>query len=154
MKIPIPSGYEFDHIENNEIILKKAKSKFPQSWEELEDFKGFWINRDSEIYDIKGLTENHNRNIFAFKPQAEAAIALAQLSQLKAEYRRIEGGVIDWGDSQQIKHCIGFEEGEIEKDLYWKDCQFLAFLTTEARDHFFEHHRELIEKAKPLMVGE
>jgi hypothetical protein len=52
-----------------------------------------------------------NSNTFFSKEQAEAAVALAQLSQLREVYR--QGWVPDWTDGSE-KHCILFyKNGQI-----------------------------------------
>ena len=33
----IPEGFEFSHVEDNVIQLKKKKTPLPESWEELTD---------------------------------------------------------------------------------------------------------------------
>jgi hypothetical protein len=125
--------------------------ELPKRWEDLEYIKGyyvsltsgvlFWDKEDEEL-------EDADKNIFATKEQAEAAIALAQLSQLMEVYR--QGWKPDWHDDQK-KYGIGFYCGHIDvAEIVWTNI-FLSFQSPEIRDEFLENFRDLIEKAKPLM---
>lgn len=128
-----------------------AKKELPKSWEELGEFSGYYVTTS---LDIIGANKYHttykdNKNIFATKEQAEASIALAQLSQLREIYRN--NWVPDWTDFDEEKFCIEFYENEINKDCYYSQHIFLSFQDAETRDLFLENFRDLIEQAKPLM---
>jgi hypothetical protein len=158
VKIQVPQGYEIDK-ENSTFELikfKKIGRKFPKSWEELREIEGYFIDEDADVTDVGSASTQYdaNKNIFATEEQARAAIALAQLSQLKKVYREIEGGEIDWANHQQEKHSICFIGNEANKDVFRRTSYFLSFLKIETRDLFFENFKDLIEQAKPLMVGE
>jgi hypothetical protein len=157
VKIQVPQGYEIDK-ENSTFELikfKKIERKFPKSWEELENIRGCFVDISCKLVNvIKGDTKEVNKNIFATEEQAQAAIALAQLSQLKKVYREIEKGEIDWKNNHQKKYVIIGKEKNITKDAFFMNNYFLAFLQQETRDLFFENFKDLIEQAKPLMVGE
>ena len=87
---------------------------------------------------------------FASREQAEAAIALAQLSQLREVYR--QGWEPDWDDFEQLKFVINFDgENEIIVDNWMTFPFFLSFQSKEIRNEFLKNFRDLIEKAKPLM---
>lgn len=125
------------------------KNRLPKTWEELKDINGFWVNSDSIIHPANNcVTVPLSRNVFATKEQAEASVALAQLSQLREVYRN--GWVPDWSDDE-LKHCIGFYEYETHKQTYLGTSTFLSFQDEETRDLFLENFRDLIKKAKPLM---
>ena len=127
-----------------------AKKELPKSWEEIDEINGFYVTNNLDICEVKNFHTSYkdNKNIFATKEQAEASIALAQLSQLIAVYRN--GWVPDWSDNS-LKYCIDFYENKIRTNDYSKVNSFISFQDAETRDLFLENFRELIEKAKPLM---
>jgi len=120
-----------------------AKKELPKSWEELEEINGYYINSASVLTPSKisnaGCTL---RNTFATKEQAEASIALAQLSQLREVYRN--GWVADYKEPLQMKYTITFYEHNTMHN-------FLSFQDAETRDLFLENFKDLIETAKPLL---
>lgn len=126
-----------------------AKKELPKSWEDMKDIKGYYVNLESCPEIVDGLTYEDNKHIFATKEQAEASIALAQLSQLREVYRN--GWVPDQGDDDTFKYCIEFYDNKIYKDTYTNAAQFLSFQDEETRDLFLENFKDLIETAKPLM---
>lgn len=126
-----------------------AKKELPKSWEELGTINGY-STLDTNICFNSYKTPNcKNKNIFAKKEQAEASIALAQLSQLREVYRN--GWLPNWSISKQDKYCINFEFNTPTKRIYSITSQFLSFQDKQTTDLFLENFRDLIEKAKPLM---
>jgi len=122
--------------------------ELPKRWEDLKIVEGYYISNYAKIYRISAELEDVDKNIFATKEQAEASIALAQLSQLREVYR--QGWKPDWNDDQK-KYGIKFFRGDIdEEEIAWTNI-FLSFQSPEIRDEFLENFRDLIEKAKPLM---
>lgn len=125
------------------------KNRLPKTWEELKDINGFWVNSDSIIHPANNcVTVPLSRNVFATKEQAEASVALAQLSQLREVYRN--GWVPDWSDDG-FKHFIIFVKDKIETSEARNLNSFLSFKDPETRDLFLDNFSDLIEKAKPLM---
>ncbi|WP_296683415.1 hypothetical protein [Flavobacterium sp.] len=125
-----------------------GKNKLPITWNGLEQVNGYYINNDSIIYKDCGYVNDRNRNFFATKEQAEALIALAQLSQLREVYRN--GWIPDWSKDEN-KFVIILRDGMIIDDTNIKYNKFLSFQDRETRDLFLKNFRDLIEKAKPLM---
>jgi len=122
--------------------------ELPKRWEDLKIVEGYYISNYAKIYRISAELEDVDKNIFATKEQAEASIALAQLSQLREVYR--QGWKPDWNDDQK-KYGIEFYSDDIlEAESAWTNL-FLSFQSPEIRDEFLENFRDLIEKAKPLM---
>jgi len=152
VKIDIPEGYEIDKDNSTfELIkFKEIKKQLPKSWEELKEITGAHITKDSAILsdDTCFQTTHVNKNIFKTKEQAEAAIALAQLSQLRDVYR--QGWVPDW-DDEEIKHCIIFHKNDLVLDYHREFNNFLSFQSREIAKQFLYNFHELIIKAKPLM---
>ena len=114
LKINIPEGYEIDKEQSTfeNIVFKEIKNKLPKSWEELETVSGYFVDRMSLVYGQVYPVRDSNRNTFSTKDQAEASIALAQLSQLREVYR--QGWTPDWENETQKKWCIRFYKGTLE----------------------------------------
>jgi hypothetical protein len=149
--ISIPEGYEIDKEKSTfeKIVFKKKEQTLPKTWEELEQVSGYYISIRSDVDEIEDCeTEEYHRNIFFSEEQAEAAIALAQLTQLREVYR--QGWVPDWKD-RNVKYVIGFKKDEITFEYYCYNDMFLSFQTPEIRNEFLENFKDLIMQAKPLL---
>lgn len=156
LKIDIPNGYEIDKEKSTfeNIVFKEIKPLLPTKWGDLNEVYGYYINVRSHVVALSpanGLLPAtfENRNIFKTKEQAEASIALAQLSQLREVYRN--GWLPDWTDDES-KYCIGFYGNKIHIWTYTETSQFLSFQNQETRDLFYNNFKELIEQAKPLFT--
>jgi hypothetical protein len=125
-----------------------AKKELPKSWDALEGIRGYYVDVNSTILESYGATKFRNRNLFATKEQAEASIALAQLSQLLAVYN--DGWVPDWSDAE-YKYIIKFADNEIYIEFFQSNQHFLSFKTAELRDEFLTNFKDLILTAKPLL---
>lgn len=125
-----------------------AKKELPKSWEEFEYTSGWVSTTYGGIQEKRLNTAYEIKNIFATQEQAEASIALAQLSQLREVYRN--GWIPDWSDAE-TKHGINFYYDKIRTENWKSTGFFLSFQDEQTRDLFLENFRELIEKAKPLM---
>lgn len=152
LKITPPEGYEIDKEMSTfeHIVFKPIQKQLPKSWEELDEIKGWYVDTGSGIEDKQVGTYRHNRNVFVTEEQAEAAVALAQLTQLREVYR--QGWKPDWKDGS-AKDVIEKYSGEIVGDSYFNRSFFLAFQSEEVRDQFLKNFKELIEKASPLLFG-
>lgn len=149
-KIEIPKGYEIDKEKSTfeNIVFKEVKNELPKTWEDLKEISGFFINGDSSIGISYVKGSKINKNVFATKEQAEASLALAQLSQLREVYRN--GWIPDWSDDE-FKDCIIFVKDKIETSEARNLVRFLSFQDSETRDLFLENFKDLILIAKPLM---
>lgn len=129
---------------------KELNCSLPKTWEELKTIKGWGIDNQSNIYNrLWGATEKSNKSLFATPKQAQASIALAQLSQLMYVYN--EGWTPDWGSLGIDKYVIILNQGDLITAHRTFTQHFLAFKSGEIRDKFLENFRELIEQAKPLL---
>jgi hypothetical protein len=129
-----------------------AKKELPKSWEELGEINGhFYDTRDNSLRYKCGCSTKYiiNKLVFATKEQAEASIAMAQLSQLMKVYN--DGWEPDWSNLMSPKDCIYIEGGIIVAMQRWESNKFLSFKDAETRDLFLENFIELIETAKPLL---
>ena len=151
LKINVPEGYEIDREQSTfeNIVFKEIKKELPKSWEDLENLKGFYvgINSDVVVTCDNVLKSKINRFIFATKEQAEASIALAQLSQLREVYR--DGWVPNW--TKDWVYCIVPNPTKLYVGITVDHINFLSFQQKEIAQQFLENFRELIEKAKPLL---
>ena len=152
IKIIVPEGMEIDKQNSTfEIIkFKPIKKTLPKSWEELNYIDGYYINNGSEVRKTcdKFSTSDENKNIFPTKELARAALALAQLLQLRDVYN--DGWTPDW-KSYYIKYSIYCNEDIIATGNYYKIQKVMTFKTIELRDKFFDNFQSLLETAKPLL---
>ena len=153
--IEAPEGHVIDKENSKDGVIRFKKvesSKRPISWMELKDISGYYINSDSKILpvDANTLTHDDNRNIYPSKKLAEAALALAQLLQLRDAWNGMtqDDFVFD-GTHRYFSICNRHEKvfcQEIEnmrKPLSFKD--------EETRDAFLKQFRPIIETALPLL---
>jgi hypothetical protein len=150
LKINVPEGYEIDKEQSTfeNIVFKEIKKELPKSWEDLENLKGFYVDGSSDIFESKNSRAiNVNHNIFSTKAQAEASIALAQLSQLREVYR--DGWVPDF--TKDWAYLIVLNPTKLYVGITKEHINFLSFQQKEIAQQFLENFRELIEKAKPLL---
>lgn len=149
--IEIPKGYEIDKEKSTfeTIIFKEVKNELPKTWAGLKFVDGYFTDDCSSIYDYSGLCSNDNKNTFFSPEQAEASLALAQLSQLREVYRN--GWKPDYTSKIQRKYCIYFFNNEINIDDYGHPNFFLCFQDSETAHLFLENFKDLILTAKPLM---
>jgi hypothetical protein len=154
LTITPPEGYEIDKEQSTfeNIVFKPLpqENSLPETWEQLETITGYSVGIMSEIHLISCVsTSKRNKNAFATKEQAEASIALAQLSQLMAVYN--DGWVPDWTD-HNLKYVIHFTgAADLIKSSYQYSQHFLRFKTRELRNEFLKNFRDLILTAKPLL---
>jgi hypothetical protein len=153
LKINIPEGYEIDKAQSTfeNIVFKPTVTALPKTWKELDRIEGYWANGFSRVENT-GLADirclDINRNIFATKEQAEASIALAQLSQLIQVYN--DGWVPDWNDGE-YKFNIEYYECKLSIEQRSSYSSFLAFETKELAETFLNNFKDLITIAKPLL---
>ena len=153
VQIEVPQGYEIDQDKSTftNIVFKPTKEKeLPKTWEELEKIKGCYVDNNSGIQHIQLGTSSSSKNVFASKELAEAAVALAQLSQLRQIYR--QGWEPNWEDDS-LNFVIDKCKEEVTGDVYHYMNHFLAFQSGEVRDKFLHNFKDLIETASPLLFG-
>ena len=154
INIDIPKGYEIDEEKSTykEVVFKKIDD-FPKSWEDLKKIKGSWIDTDSGLLSNQTLNTSNpdHRNVFSTIEIAKAALAVAQLSQLRDRVRN--GWEPDWKDTSEYKYIIYFERDEIRTWTNSCTSMFLSFETEAQRDKFLKYHIDLIEQARPILGG-
>ena len=126
-----------------------GEKELPKSWDELGEIEGYFVTRCSKVLPMWSFhRDEDDKNVFATKEQAEASIALAQLSQLMKVYN--SGWEADW-DVDCGKFVITFFRNNISNERYSGYHHFLAFKDEKTRDLFLENFRDLILTAKPLL---
>ena len=149
LNIIAPEGYEIDKENSTfEKIVFKKINELPKTWEDLKYISGYYI---SSCYGIKHSSLinccKYAKNIFPTKELAEAALALAQLLQLRDRYNGDNKGFIYNKDN----YLLSVRYNSIFKDWNIYSQQVLAFRTRELRDEFYNNFKDLIEIAKPLL---
>jgi hypothetical protein len=153
LTITPPKGYEIDKEQSTfeNIVFKPLPEpvSLPKGWKDLKSISGYYVNSSSDVTNYYSSNVSwSNKNTFATQEQAEACLALSQLSQLMAVYN--DGWVPNWGDTE-YKYVIYVQSNKIEKTFYSSIQSFLAFKTDELRDKFLENFKDLIVTAKPLL---
>jgi hypothetical protein len=151
LKIEIPKGYEIDQKKSTfeKIVFKEIKKELPKSWEELIRIEGYYVNTSSNVSNASGGAMEANKNVFATLEQAEAAIAMAQLSQLRDAYR--QGWKPDWQNAGTKKYVIFYEESHFKIDYWYTRQYFLSFESAAIAQEFLANFEDLIKKASLLM---
>ena len=149
LNIVAPDGYEIDKENSTfEKIVFKKINELPKTWEDLKYISGAYISALSYIDTINSIeTIPSAKNIFPTKELADAALALAQLLQLRDRYNGDNKGFMVGKNN----YCITVSNNSICKycDNYTQ--RILAFRTRELRDEFYNNFKDLIEIAKPLL---
>ena len=132
-------------MDEETIVLKKKKSKYTK-WEDLKSIKGYYIDKDSKIYEMAvyfGPTDS--KHIFISKKHTKSALAMAQISQLMPYY----GGEItdeEWMDSDMRKYALLRNGNKIKLiDGCLMVYSFLVFHTREQRDEFLKNNEQLVK---------
>lgn len=157
LNIQVPEGYEIDKDRSTfeKIIFKKTEEK-PISWDTLRHIEGYSINTNSKTFKNPPIPPAPEfKNTFKTLEQAEAALALAQLSQLipeyiKRYYSKNPHWRADWIRSTD-KFCIGVMNNEFIIDIIYYQQHFCAFPTEKIAERFFKEQRALLEQAKPFL---
>ena len=149
LNIIAPEGYEIDKENSTfEKIVFKKINELPKTWEDLKIISGGYISTLSKVItDDYIITSPFTKGTFPTKELAEAALALAQLLQLRDRYNGDNKGFI----FDKVNYCIIISNNSIYKCLNNYAQQVLAFRTIELRDEFYNNFKELIEIAKPLL---
>lgn len=150
MNIECPQGYEIDKEKSTfeKIVFKEVK-ELPKKWEELNMVAG-WYSSINGICCQTTPTKctTYSRNLFLNEEQAEASIALAQLSQLREVYRK--GWTPNW-NNMSGKYCISMRSGVLIIEYLETYSTFLAFQDKQTVDLFLENFKDLILQAAPLL---
>jgi hypothetical protein len=121
-----------------------VKKELPSTWKELGNLNGYYVASDSSVdVAVDCFTEDTNKNVFTTKEQAEASIALAQLSQLLAVYN---------DGSTHYRNVIRMNSSNEPYIYHYTGLQsFLLFKDYETAKLFLTNFKDLILIAKPLL---
>lgn len=135
-KLTIPFGYEFDRVENGEVILKKKEVELPKTWNECHKLIA------SYYYSNSGMFVDAN--------YGNAINALCKLLICRNAWWKQLGWKPDWKKNSE-KHCIGCNKHvAVEAKSIFAN-YILAFPTEDVHDQFLEAFKDLIEEAKELL---
>lgn len=151
INIECPQGYEIDKEKSTfeRIVFKEIKKELPKKWEELNMVAGWYTSINGTYFQTSPTKcTTYSRNLFLNEEQAEASIALAQLSQLREVYR--QGWTPDWNDSD-YKYCVLMENDEITIDGVFSYASFLSFQDVKTARLFRDNFTDLIKQAAPLL---
>lgn len=145
----IPEGFEFDKVENGEIILKSKKKELPKTYEECCEVLGF--NHEGDIvYSGQWIYgyEYLGQHLKALRPFSKLLICRDAYWKLADDWKPGWNGYN--GDSG-LKYCI-FQDGSALRlgDTISRGC-VLIFPTKEIRSTFFENFKDLICECKELL---
>ena len=159
----IPDGYEFECIENNEIILKLKQPVYPKTYEECcEVLVGRKPNPNEIPFDEMELclVDSDNTQNIEFQNQYLFQLNyLFRLLMCRDAYWRIAGEQMglgkpwepDWSNHDTVKYCIIIDSNIISRQTN-RNRQFtLSFPMREMRDAFYENFKDFIEKCKELL---
>ena len=142
----IPNGYEFDCIENNEIILKPKQLQYPKTYKECCEVLGV-----NPSFDIKMLEDEESTLYFNF----------IDLVRCRNAYWKIAGEQMglgkpwepDFTNDNEERYGIYTTANKVIKDFCGVgDVNvILTFPTEEMRDKFYENFKEFIENCKELL---
>ena len=137
--------HKVDLVSIHPDIVEKFKDHFeevkerPTSWEELWEVSWYWVDDSCIIKEAKTYKTKYeeNTNVYKAKLQAEASIALAQITQLLDKY--------DIPEKSNNWYCSFWDHHRSHRsDEPCKRRWLLRFDTKEKLDHFYKHHKALI----------
>ena len=141
IKIQVPEGYEIDKEKSTfERIVFKKKEKNINSWEDLKNIKGVFIDYSSNIQECDEDVSNDEKYVFLNEKYAKSALALAQISQLLPYY----DSKVDWY-KVTVKYCIVRIGNEIYIDMWQSSYHLLAFNSREEAKRFLKYNEQLVK---------
>lgn len=126
-----------------------TKKELPKSLGELNRISGYYLkNKDDHFFGIGKCSPAEPLegyyDVFATEKQAKSALAMAQLSQLKAIYNG--DWIEDWSDPNSAKIVIFRKNNKITADTFYCNHCFLTFKSEEIRDEFLKNFEPLIKE--------
>lgn len=141
IKITIPEGYEIDMEKSTFERIVFKKKKVINSWEDLKNIKGVFINYASIIQEVReSILDDDNRNVFLNEKYAKSALALAQISQLLPYY----DSNVNWKNIK-YKYCINKEHDKIVIKQWSSIYHILAFNSMEEAERFLKYNEQLVK---------
>ena len=134
----IPDGFEFEKVENDEIILKPKKKALPKTYEECCDVIG--ISRHYVEIDLPQPYQQNMFNLFKLLICRDAYWKLAD-----------EWKPVHQSGKDNTFYTINRFNNEIIKSKTSHRHSLLEFPTAEMRDTFYENFENLINEYKELL---
>ena len=165
LEYEIIDGYEFDKIDNNKIILKPIKSKYPKTYEECCEVLFNDKSYAEYIFIPAKVCISYHRGDFItelpfeIKPYETTIRRFYKLLICRDAYWQIAGVQMgldkpwkpDWCNEEKLKFCIACSYGTIDKTVTVVWNSILSFPTEEMRDEFYNNFKDLIEQCKELL---
>jgi len=123
-----------------------------KDWDSLKEIEGYYVSDYSSTFhlELDPVAKKH-QNVFKTEKEAKASVAMAQLSQLMAsEYYNGEPREV-WCKYDRMKWLIDLSKNGLMVFEYIGGYSFLTFKTEKIAEVFLKNHKDLIEKAKPLL---
>lgn len=133
-KLTIPDGYEFDRVENGEVILKRTSTALPKTWNEIMPLLGEMDCLTTSVPDGMG----------------NAIRSLCDLICARNVWWKQLGWKPDWNSSDD-KCSIYNSNDDVRFGTFVSNNAILAFPTEEVRNQFYGAFKNLIEEAKELL---
>lgn len=153
-KLTIPEGWEFDKLENGEIILKTKEPVLPATLNdcclELEEMGALLEDVGVEPRLYTGDYRPVN-GILIPEGMGKPILALCQLLICRNAWWKVLDWKPDWEDREAAKFVIEGYGNSVRCNAYGKMRRILAFPTLKTRDKFMETFKDLIEEAKELL---
>lgn len=140
IKITIPEGYEIDKEKSTFERIVFKKKKVINSWEDLKNIKGVFIDYSSNIQECDEDVSNDEKYVFLNEKYAKSALALAQISQLLPYY----DSKVNWRSSKE-KYCIDKEHNNIIITTWTSIYHVLAFNSREEAERFLKYNGQLVK---------
>ena len=134
-KLTIPEGYEFDRVENGEVILKKKEQGLPRTYDECLD---------------RIIACRIFPRVYAPRELNVKVDTLCKLLVCRNAWWEHLGWNPDWSDDVD-KYCIYYIEGKVDVFALNLSSRILAFPNMETAKEFYEAFKDLIEEAKELL---
>ena len=149
----IPQGYEFDCIQNNQIIIKPIKPQYPKTYVECCKV----VNASPHVTLVYDLSDGQKYSYDV--DNIELYNNFRRLKICRDAYWKIVGEQMelgkpwepDWLNVEQDKYVLFTHNDAICSNCYVLGHNFLAFPTKEMRDAFYENFKDLIEQCKELL---
>lgn len=151
----IINGYEFDRVENDKIILRPIKPKYPTNYQECCDVLGLPMQNALEY-----INKECNKHYY-YNDLQSTLNCFVSLKICRDAYWKIAGEEmgLDKPWEPDFEYDIYYIYYDTHKRTFSKDyCayginvnHFLVFPTEEMRDAFYENFKDLIEPCKELL---
>ena len=138
-KLTIPEGYEFDRVENGEVILKKKEVVLPKSYYDC-----------MKICDWDSFSR-WSVNVPTPKEMIKPIHSLCQILICRNAWWKLLEWKPDWNNGSEIKFYIATRSGRLDRCYGYSQNHILSFPTIDVRDKFYEAFKDLIEEAKELL---